>query len=274
MDTFEINSAYSDAVRKFSESGYVVFRSAISDQQVTEFWSDVEQNLDTNPALTFALHGEILKNRDIAGKLIRNDTVLRIIDIEDHSERARNLMLHSAISEFLTAYYEMPPTAIQTLTYKYSSQQGAHSDMHLVSPPTVGASYSRESLAAAWCACEKANEENGALIIYPGSHRFLKKPLSHFDNNYGNWVEYLDRFCRSKGCHPEVFQAEKGDVLIWHGDLVHAGGRISKPGSTRKSLVVHYCRLAEEAESPSPGLKRMKHENGWYFAQRGQPVVG
>jgi ectoine hydroxylase-related dioxygenase (phytanoyl-CoA dioxygenase family) len=183
-------------------------------------------------------------------------------------------MLHSAILEFFTAYYEMPPTEIQTLPYKCSSQQGAHSDMHLVSSPTVGARYSRESLAAAWCACERATEENRALIIYPGSHRFLKKPLSHFDNNYGNWVEDLDKFCRSNGCYPEVFLAEKGDALIWHGDLGHAGGKTSKSGSTRKSLVVHYCRLVEEAESPSPSLKRMKHKNDWYFAQPAQPVVG
>jgi phytanoyl-CoA hydroxylase len=268
-----MNSTYSDAVKKFSESGYVVFKGAISDQQITEFWNNVEQNLDSNPDLTFALHGDILKNSDIGGRLISNDTVLRIIDIEDHSESARNLMLHPVVAEFLTSYYETQPTVIQTLTYKYSSQQGAHSDMYLVSPPTVGASYFRESLAAAWYACEKADEENGALIIYPGSHRFLKKPLAYFGNNYGGWVEYLDEFCRSKGCHPEVFLAEKGDVLIWHGDLVHAGGRILNPGATRKSFVVHYCRVSEESESPSPSRKKKRHVNGWHFAQEAQSIA-
>jgi phytanoyl-CoA hydroxylase len=268
-----MNSTYHNAIRMFAESGYVVFKSAISEQQITDFWNDVEDNLKSNPNLTFALHGEILKNSDIGGRLISNDTVLRIIDMEDHSERARNLMLHPVVAEFLTTYYETQPTAIQTLTYKYSSQQGAHSDMYLVSPPTVGADYFRESLAAAWYACERSDEENGALIIYPGSHRFLKKPLAYFGNNYGGWVEYLDEFCRSKGCPPEVFRAEKGDVLIWHGDLVHAGGRILNPGSTRKSLVVHYCRLSEESKSPSPSLKKVKHKNGWYFAQEAQSVT-
>jgi ectoine hydroxylase-related dioxygenase (phytanoyl-CoA dioxygenase family) len=36
------------------------------------------------------------------------------------------------------------------------------------------------------------------------------------------------------------FAARKGDVLVWHADLVHGGNPVSR-ATTRKSIVTHYC---------------------------------
>lgn len=259
MDTSEL-------LAHFMERGYVVLPGALDSDSIDRFWDDVETQIEHNPELTFAMYGQILKNRDVQGRVMQNREVLRIIDLEDHVQRARDLMLSPPVTGFLSAYYDEVPTAIQTLTYKYSSQQGAHSDLHLVSPPTVGAYYFRESLAAAWFACEDADEQNGALVIYPGSHRLLKKPLQCFGDDYAAWVAYLDRLCRDHGCAPEVFRARKGDVLFWHGDLVHAGGRILDLQRTRKSFVVHYARVPESMSSPSPGKVKQRHLGGWLYA--------
>jgi hypothetical protein len=117
-------------VKQFEEQGYLVLNTAISFDQIEMFWAEVEANISTNPDLSVARYGELLKNRDVAGKLMQDDLVLRIIDLEDHSKAARDLMLHSAITDFLAGYYGVMPTVIQTLTYKYSSQQGAHVMTH------------------------------------------------------------------------------------------------------------------------------------------------
>ena len=143
MDTSEL-------LAHFLARGYVVLPGALDGDSVDRFWDDVETQIEHNPELTFARYGQILKNRDVQGRVMQNREVLRIIDLEDHVQRARDLMLSPPVTGFLSAYYDEVPSAIQTLTYKYSSQQGAHSDLHLVSPPTVGAYYFRESLAAAW----------------------------------------------------------------------------------------------------------------------------
>ena len=257
----------STSLAHFEQRGYVVLPQALGHAQLNDFWEEVEQNISANQELTFALYGEVLKNRDVAGSVVRDQQVLRIIDLEDHSPKALDLMLAPPVTQLLNAWYGEPPTAIQTLTYKYGSQQGAHSDLHLVSPPTVGAYYGRESLAAAWFACEDADESNGALVIYPGSHRLLKRPLQSFGEDYGAWVRYLDTLCRERGCEPEIFNARIGDILLWHGDLVHAGGPIRDLTRTRKSFVVHYARIPDSARSPDPRRIRRPYLNGWHFGR-------
>ena len=49
----------------------------------------------------------------------------------------------------------------------------------------------------------------------------------------------------------KTFLARKGDVFIWHSDLVHGGSEILDPTKGRKSLVCHYsteqdCRRIPE----------------------------
>ena len=240
---------------------------AIAADDIHRFWDEVESAIENTADLTFSFFGQILKNHEVQGQVMRNGQVLRVIDLEDHVPMARDLMLAAPVTNFLSAYYDDAPTAIQTLTYKFSSQQGAHSDLHLVDPPTVGKHYFRESLTAAWFACEDADEQNGALIVYPGSHRLLKKPLKAFADNYGDWIEYLDRVCRDNGCLPELFRARKGDILIWHADLVHAGGPIEDLNRTRKSFVVHYARVDEAVPSQDPSRCKQRHLGGWYYAK-------
>jgi ectoine hydroxylase-related dioxygenase (phytanoyl-CoA dioxygenase family) len=193
----------------------------------------------------------------------------RIIDIESHVADAGRLMLAPVICKFLQRWYKgVAPTCLQTLTYKYSSEQGAHSDKLLVSPPQAY-DYDRESLVASWFALEPSSRRNGALIIYPGSHRVPKPDLSwELENDYGAYARALDVLCRGHGCEPEVFEANAGDLLFWHGDLVHAGGPITSPEPeppTRKSLVCHYAALAPDKESLDPAQLRVRYRGGSYF---------
>lgn len=173
-------------------------------------------------------------------------------------------MLSPVVTDFLSLYYGTAPSVLQTLTYKYSSQQGAHSDLHLVNPPTTGTKYNRQSLAAAWFACEEANKNNGALVIYPKSHLLDKKLYTDFDN-YAAYVQYLEKLCADNGIKPEIFEAKKGDVLFWHGDFVHAGGAIESLNTTRKSLVVHYANISLTDDRFDADLKPHQHGNGYYF---------
>jgi ectoine hydroxylase-related dioxygenase (phytanoyl-CoA dioxygenase family) len=39
---------------------------------------------------------------------------------------------------------------------------------------------------------------------------------------------------------PHSFLAKKGDVLLWHGMLLHGGAPVLRRGTSRKSLVLHY----------------------------------
>ncbi len=52
------------------------------------------------------------------------------------------------------------------------------------------------------------------------------------------------------------FHARKGDVFVWHANLVHGGAPIINKALTRKSMVIHYyaadvIKYHEITERPS-----------------------
>jgi ectoine hydroxylase-related dioxygenase (phytanoyl-CoA dioxygenase family) len=38
----------------------------------------------------------------------------------------------------------------------------------------------------------------------------------------------------------EKFMAKKGDVFVWHANLLHGGSPINNPALSRKSMVLHF----------------------------------
>lgn len=258
----------------FDRHGYVIFKDAIAPPLGQQFWTDVERNIDDNGELRFSHYGSILKGADLTAEL--RSKLPRIIDIQGYVPLAAHLMLCDPISRFLQALYKTEPTCLQTLTYKFSSEQGAHSDYHLVSPGYVGA-YDRDTLAAAWLAFEDSSEQNGALIIYPGSHRLAKKRLDRdFNNDYGAYVRYLTALCESNGCGAECYEAATGEILFWHGDFVHAGGPIlqQSPPPTRRSMVCHYAVVPPDRPSQQPDWVRMKTLQGSYYVPSSVLIAG
>lgn len=251
----------------FAENGYVVFEKAISDDVIDEFWRDAEHQISENPALRFSVGEEIFDNKTRWSRKIDPDgPTLRVIDMERHSAPTVKLALNDIIVDFLRAEYSAAPTCIQTLTYEKSSEQGPHSDKYLVAPPTVGMDYNRESLRAAWIACEATDEKNGALILYPGSHRLAKKQYGKDIADYGEYMRYLDNLCEENECSRKTFYAAKGDILFWHADFVHAGGAIKDRTRTRKSLVAHYAQIPRFRRIPEPGRTRKRLNGGYYYS--------
>jgi ectoine hydroxylase-related dioxygenase (phytanoyl-CoA dioxygenase family) len=234
----------------FKKNGYVIFERAIEHNLIDRFTQDFDSLLQQNRPLQVNLAGNITSFQDILLDSDREKHIRygRFINIENFSILGKELILHPAISNFLTDVYRgSKPTSLQSLTYKHSSQQGEHSDRYLVSPDWAG-NYQRDTLTASWIALEDANEINGALIIYPGSHLIpnKKRLVEEFDNNYGAYVKYCQDICQQHGIKPEYFYAKKGDVLFWHGDFIHAGGVVKDWSKTRFSIVCHYANIDEE----------------------------
>lgn len=253
------------ALAYFNEHGYCVFSNAFDLALGNAFWADVEHQIAHNEQLSYSLYGKIYQgtNTPPDGKKLP-----RIIDIESHSKLARDLILTTPIAKFLNALYGCPGTCLQTLTYKFSSEQRAHSDKVLVSPPYIGP-YDRETLAASWLALEASSEANGALIIYPGSHKLPKRGLfDGFEESYAAYTNWLDTWLQENGFKAVTFRAEPGDILFWHGDFIHAGGAIQSPSDTpptRKSLVCHYASIPAEQASLDAGWTRVSISGGTYY---------
>jgi ectoine hydroxylase-related dioxygenase (phytanoyl-CoA dioxygenase family) len=73
---------------------------------------------------------------------------------------------------------------------------------------------------------EDYNTGNNALLI--GEH------------NYDHYETKIEQLIQQHNLQSHYFHAKKGDVLIWHANLLHGGSVIKNAALTRKSMVGHY----------------------------------
>lgn len=176
------------------------------------------------------------------------------------SAAIRKITYDEKLIRLLSFILDKEVVPFQTINFKQGSNQRAHSDsIHMTTYP-LG------YLIAVWIALEDTNMDNGPLFYYPGSHRLPY--LLNEDFNEGatmlrlgrkDYVDYEDRIAdllEEKQLEKEIFLAKKGDILIWHANLIHGGLPVRNAGLTRKSMVIHYfakdvIKYHEITERPS-----------------------
>jgi ectoine hydroxylase-related dioxygenase (phytanoyl-CoA dioxygenase family) len=148
----------------------------------------------------------------------------------------------------------------QTLNFIKGSGQRAHSDsIHMTTYP-LG------YLIAVWVALEDIDPESGPLFYYPGSHQLpylLNNDFGNISNawmlgkkKYSDYEDVIEDLINKKMMQPKVFLPKKGDILVWHANLLHGGLPIKNSARTRKSMVIHYyakdvIKYHEITERPS-----------------------
>ncbi len=110
--------------------------------------------------------------------------------------------------------------------------------------------YPPGNLIAAWMAFEDADLDNGTIYYHPGSHKLpyvLNPDFNHGGTKrkigaqaYKMYEQKMEEVIENNNFEKVDFIAKKGDVFIWHGNLLHGGNPILDSGRTRKSMVVHY----------------------------------
>lgn len=164
------------------------------------------------------------------------------------------------LKKILSFILDKEIVAFQTINFINGSQQRAHSDsIHMTTYP-LG------YLIAAWIALEDVTQENGPLFYFPGSHQLPYLLNNDFNEgatfltlgkkDYVDYEDVIEDLVKQKNYSRKEFLARKGDVLIWHANLVHGGAPISDKNRTRKSMVVHYyaadvIKYHEITERPS-----------------------
>lgn len=94
-----------------------------------------------------------------------------------------------------------------------------------------------ETCVAAWIAVDRCDDANGSLTVVPGSHREDLLCLSPADTNdsfSGHGIRL------PAGAERVETRMEPGDVLFFHGHLVHGSHRNRTDGRFRRSLIFHY----------------------------------
>lgn len=230
--------------------GVVVFENVVDRALIRALLEDIDylKRHYRDFELSVELRGEHRDIRQFTAQDLESDG-LKFNSIHSISRAACLLSLNPSVMTFLRHVFGAPPCALQSLTFYKGSQQPAHIDY-----PYVRTQTRLGRLAASWIPLEDIHPDSGPLAYYPGSHdprisgffdwgggSILMEPdSSRTPMEFSNYL--WDRM-RAAGLAPQVFLPKAGDVLIWHGNLVHEGMRVNDPGRTRKSYVTHYTSL-------------------------------
>lgn len=139
------------------------------------------------------------------------------------------------------------------LTGWKSTERNWHQDDYL-NPPYINAHY-----AGVWFALDDIHEDAGPFEYVPGSHRHLdvcrgdriRAALPAEKAMTPDWPKYseeilndlYDEEIKRNGWQPVSWAGKKGDVLIWHGWLLHRGSRPKNPALYRPTIITHYSSL-------------------------------
>lgn len=168
----------------------------------------------------------------------------RIMFAYRHSPLLKSVVDDPELIWLMSFLLGKPMQTFQSINFIHGSEQRPHSDsIHMTTFP-------EGYLSAIWIALEDINEENGALVYYPGSHRLPYITNESFEHGGGyfhlgndanrHYEDKIEDLIRQHQLQPETFVAKPGDLLIWHANLIHGGHPVSKKGSTRRSMVAHY----------------------------------
>jgi ectoine hydroxylase-related dioxygenase (phytanoyl-CoA dioxygenase family) len=180
----------------------------------------------------------------------------KILDVHSNDADVQRAIFAPKIARFLELVMGAKATAFQTLYFEYGSEQGLHQDTAFVyvDPPL--------EFVASWLALEDITSGSGELVFYAGSHRLPDelfgdppgKALFGNDPKARTYSRDLEQRCKDASMKLEHFVPKAGDVLFWAADLVH-GGAPRQSGSTRRSLVTHYCPLGRRPPYASDEMR-------------------
>lgn len=157
----------------------------------------------------------------------------RIIHPHRRDPLSLHFLLDRRLRDVMVEFLEAEPLAAQTMFYFKPPQargQALHQDqLYLRAQPGT--------CLAAWLAIDDCDEENGCMEIVPGSHRL---PLlcgidADLTKSFTGQTVPVPPGYEKK---PALMKA--GDVLFFHGNLIHGSGPNTSATRFRRSLIAHY----------------------------------
>lgn len=163
----------------------------------------------------------------------------RLLQPHRGDDVAIGYMLDPRIREYLTALAGTEPYAVQTMVY-FKPPGGRGQNLHqdnmflLVAPGTC---------MAAWLALDDCDEENGCMMLVPGTQDF---PMICQVDTPGIETEHwgTTETPLPPGMTPVPALMKRGDVLFFNGSVIH-GSMKNKSERFRRTLIGHY--IAAEA---------------------------
>jgi len=231
----ELTAADAAVCEYWARNGYIILKGGVAPDLIDRAWTDYEE----------AVRKGVIQLDE--KKAAPDDPYPdRYLDPHFKVPSFCPVMRHPEILRWVKILMDREPAPFQTIAAHKGTQQQPHSDSYHMTTYPLG------YLTAAWVAFEDINPDSGPLVYYPGSHRlpyvfgkevgipegeFTRTGWKQYHERYEPWI---GRLIAEHNCQPAYFHARKGDVLIWHANLLHGGSPRRNLQLSRKSLVCHY----------------------------------
>ena len=220
----QLDAETQESLLSWSDNGYVILKNYYTSDKVDLINKEIENLISTKKAdwkeasrIMFAIH---------------KSKMLHDIGSDPKLIEILNLLLGREVDLF------------QSINFINASQQRSHSDSVHMSTFPFG------NIIAVWIALEDITPENGPLHYYPGSHKLPYIVNGDYNNvgtkfslgpkTYGDYEDRIQQVIDEEKIEKQTFLAKKGDLLIWHANLLHGGEPLIDKNRTRKSMVFHY----------------------------------
>lgn len=240
------------AQREFwEENGYLVLRGFFTAEEIDAVNEFVERLWADRRRVIEPIVLDYLLETDRYGRSLLRDSPE---DVRDWPYKLNDLYLTAApvralssspsLSAVLTELLDGEPMAINTLNFERGSQQADHFDTFFMPAPVAN------KMLATWVALEDIEPSTGPLRYFPGSNHLRPFRFSHGELwATGEELPLAQSYFREQLTKAKLslttFTPKKGDVFIWHSQLLHGGSDIEDLSLTRKSLVTHYFRVED-----------------------------
>jgi hypothetical protein len=220
----QLDKKTQDSLLKWSKDGFVVLESFFQREEVDLINKEVE---------------DLLKAKKIKWQS------KRILFAIKESKLLESVATFPKLKECIELIMGKEMDLFQSLNFYESSQQRTHSDsIHMTTFP-------QGNILAVWVALQDVGPQDGPLHYYPGSHKLPYAMNKDFDNlstsfklgnkSYTDYEDKIEQIIKDNAqLKKEIFLPKKGDVLIWHANLLHGAEAKIDPKSSRKSMVFHF----------------------------------
>lgn len=190
----------------------------------------------------------------------------------------RALVCDGALAAILQELTGEPMGVHLNLTGWVSTRRDWHRDQYL------NEKYVGDFYTAVWIALDDIHEDAGPFEFIPGSHK--GRPLSQAKMKEAlephergpDWPTHSERIltplfedttvrAARKGGRIKQFIAQRGDILVWHGRLLHRGSVPNDVTRPRRALIAHYSGISHRPDMPAA----VRHTSGgWFFPLQGR----
>lgn len=194
----------------------------------------------------------------------------RIQDAWRSSKAVRQLALEPRVMKLLKELFGKQAFAFQTLNFQTGTQQKTHSDtIHFNSSPAG-------FMAGVWVALEDVDVTNGALNYFPGSHLLPEITMQDVGvpaqtQHYRDYEAFIAELIVKQDLKVEQGILKKGQVFVWHSNLLHGGGPHPDQSRTRHSQVSHYFFKDCSYYTPMLSTPEQKHWRTPYKISHNMP---